>query len=81
MIFLQVNIYICDSTFPFSFTIVKVLDGEKMSGDRWVLGLDVAGLREIRVFSQVLLMLNIQAEAYLTHVYFIMSLLLSWLPH
>ena len=48
-----------------------MLDGEKMSGDRWVLGLDVAGLREIRVFSQALLMLNIQAEAYLTHVYFI----------
>jgi len=45
-----------------------VLDGEKMSGDRWVLGLDVAGLREIRVFSQALLMLNIQAEAYLTRI-------------
>ena len=46
-----------------------------------VLGLDVAGLRQICIFCQALLMLNIQAEAYLTHVYFIMSLLLSWLSH
>ena len=35
-----------------------------------VLGLDVAGLRQICIFCQALLMLNIQAEAYLTRVFY-----------